>query len=596
MTQQSTNSGFFGQVHIADVPHFSSAPQAKPYLSCKVVYRGYIANRQELVDLLRLSSEDVSIAGMFVAAYRRWGAELQRYVLGEYCVAIFDELLQILLLTHDAVGLRPLYYKRLEGGIVFSSHPALLAPEGAKPDLDEQFVAAYLVYGHHYGDRTVYRDVLRLGAGQTLLWSGNDVRILRTWTLASIKPIGYKSPSDYDDHFLELLQKGVRAASDGKTWVELSGGLDSSSVVCIAAAMGGKEIEAISVIYSQSITADEKEWADEVLSLLSIRGHFIDGDHAKAFSTLPDRFVEEPTRTSNNWLLFMRYEELMQAHGASVLLSGLGGDQALYGEAQIPIYLADRFVRFNVAGIWTELTRWQQSRPAQRSKRFMFSQSVIRPLIRYFTGRSLIGGIPGGVPWLNSEFKSRIGIDPGRIPGASPRMPNVMGQLYHERISQISLVSGQLSNQLTTKYEVRYPLLYRPLIEFMYALPPEQQIQPGQTRSLQRRALAGILPEKIRMRRDKKGPDESLFKGLRLNKSMRALLTDCPQVVQRGFVDAHRWSEAVQLASLGHVKAIRSFLSTTSLEMWLQQFAKGTREPAPSAAPRRDFDHSVQSG
>jgi asparagine synthase (glutamine-hydrolysing) len=571
MTKKSTNTHFFGQVRDLNVPGFTATPESELSLSCRVIYRGYIANRQELIQVLGIPGQGESDAALFAAAYRRWGGELQRYVSGEYCVGLFDDMEKTLVLTHDALGLRPLYYKRLADGISFCSHPAALLQNQAKPNLDEQFIGAYLVYGHHYGDRTVYQDVLRLGIGQTLLWSRDHLRIVRTWTPATITPVSYKRDVDYEDRFRELLQQAVTAAVDGKTWAELSGGLDSSSVIC-AAANFRKDIEAVSIIYPRSATANEQEWVNEVLSLLKIQGHSIDGDEATAFSEIPDRFIEEPTRASNNWRLFRRYEELMEGSSADVLLSGFGGDQALYGEVQIPIYLADRFAHFRFAGIWTELSQWQQSRPARRSKRFIFSQSVLRPLVRYVSERSLLSEIPGGVPWLNPEFQNRLGIDPARIPGAQPRMPNVSGQLYYERISQASLVSGQLWNQLTTKYEVRYPLLYRPLVEFMYALPPEQQIQPGLTRSLQRRALAGILPEKTRMRRDKKGPDESVFRGLRLNSSMRTLLTDKPEIVQRGFVDERPWREAVQLASFGHVAAIRSFLSTTSLEMWLQQF------------------------
>jgi len=571
MPTDSQHPRFAGQVHVTDAPAFSSTPQPESYLSCKIVCRGYIANRLELMALLGVPKDDAGDRRIFAAAYRRWGTELQHHVLGEYCVAVFDEPAQILLLTHDAIGLRPLYYRHVQDGIAFASHSGALVPKPDNPDLDERFIADYLVYGHHNGDRTVYKDVFRLEAGQSLLWSRNGLRIMRTWTLAGITPVRYRRACDYEARFRELLCQGVHAALDGKTWAELSGGLDSSSIVCTAAA-GGKEIEAVSIIYSQSTTADEQEWVREVLSQLNIAGHFIDGDEVPAFSALPDRTVDEPTRVLNNWLLFKRYEELMQSGGAAVLLSGLGGDQALYGEAQVPIHLADRFAHLKLMGIWPELARWQQSRAAQRSMRFNFSQSVLRPLGRYVAGLSLMNEIPGGVPWLDRDLKKRTGVDPARIPGASPRMPTVLGQFYHERISQISLVNGQLWSQLTTAYDVRYPLLYRPLVEFMYALPPEQQIQPGETRSLQRRALAGILPEKTRTRKDKKGPDESLFKGLRSNATMRGLLTDRPQLVQRGFVEARAWSEAVQLASFGHVRAIRSFHATTSLELWLRQF------------------------
>jgi len=542
-----------------------------------VFYRGYIANRREILDILNESNSEFPDARIFAAAYRRWGNEIQKRVIGEYSVVIIDELSEQIVLTRDSIGLRPIYYQIFEDGIAFASHVGDLVNRVDAPNLDDKFIADYLVYGQHHESRTVYHGIGTLPCGHTMIWSPRGTRLVRSWSLSEVETVRYRRETDYDERFRELLNEGIDAAFDGTTWAELSGGLDSSTIACWATIKGRRSIEAVSVVYPHSRTADEKEWAEGVISAIAIPAHFVDGDEERAFSEFPDRFVDEPTRTLNNWRLFRRYEQLMLENQVNVLLSGFGGDQVLFGEAANPIYLADWFRRVRIPGMLRELGEWQQSRRARRSTAFMFVESAARPLIRYLRGRSLISDIPGGVPWLQADFVGRMRTDPKRVPSVKPRMETVWKQFFCERIWQISLVAGQLWNQFSPTYELRFPLLYRPLVEFMHSIPIDQQIRPGHDRLLQRRALAGVLPEKTRLRRDKRGPDESMFEGLRMNKEMRARLTHRPQIVERGYVDGSSWKQAVDMASVGHVRAIRSFLSATSLEIWLQQFASRVR-------------------
>jgi asparagine synthase (glutamine-hydrolysing) len=112
------------------------------------------------------------------------------------------------------------------------------------------------------------------------------------------------------------------------------------------------------------------------------------------------------------------------------------------------------------------------------------------------------------------------------------------------------------------------------LVEFMYALPPQQQVAPGRDRLLQRRALTGILPEEIRARRTKSGPAQAIYQGLRANRDVYQLLTDRPLLAQRGYVDQAAWRAAVQAAQFGVVRSSAAFEAAVSLELWLRQREK----------------------
>jgi hypothetical protein len=122
-------------------------------------------------------------------------------------------------------------------------------------------------------------------------------------------------------------------------------------------------------------------------------------------------------------------------------------------------------------------------------------------------------------------------------------------------------------------------LLYLPLVQFMGALPWPQKMDPGAERELQRRALSGILPERTRLRRGKRGPAEAIFGGLEGSRAWVELLTARSALVERGYVDAPGWRDAVGRARAGGGTAVAGFLQACALEAWF-----ATLHLAPAAS------------
>jgi len=122
--------------------------------------------------------------------------------------------------------------------------------------------------------------------------------------------------------------------------------------------------------------------------------------------------------------------------------------------------------------------------------------------------------------------------------------------------------------------DIRYPLLYRPLVELIHSTPWRLRFNEVQNRVLQRQALREILPEKIRIRIDKRGPDEAFLEGLRKSTVFHALLTDHPRIVERGYVDEKLWIEAVNQGKFGAVPSFPCFLAAICIEIWLRQMEK----------------------
>jgi asparagine synthase (glutamine-hydrolysing) len=578
--------GFAGRIEAAGSV-LQSDPAAERHDSCRVLCSGFIANRAALIRDLQVRAP--TDAAVFSAAYRRWGSGLQRHVFGEYSIALLDEMDGALLLTTDALGLCPLFYAETDGGLVFASRLEQVVAITDRYELDETYIGEYLSHGQHFGWQTVYRGVRRLPCGHSALWRSGRLALSETWSLAGVQPLR-KTAGEYDEQLRMLLKEAVTSYCVGRSWAELSGGLDSSTIVCVAAAAGVDGLEALSKIYPEQESADEQAWIGEVVSRTGVPWNKISG--VLPFSELPDRWIAEPSRITLVWRLVKEYERITAARGVETVLSGLGGDQVFFGDDPQPLHLADRLAGLDIRGTLAEIRQWQQAEPDKRSVGHLLFQNAVLPLLSRARGRSLtVVRTPlEQCPWIDTAFARRAGVKAGSIPGPSQAPPSVAGQYFYERVSDISLTSGQAWNQFVHGFRYRYPLLYLPLVEFMYALPSEQKSSPGRDRVVQRRALSGILPERIRLREGKKGPDEAYFEGLRRNREFYAQLTEKPRIVARGYVIDGLWQQAVSRARFGRVVQMPYLLAAASLEIWLRQTEKLARPGAPAlvAAPEPD--------
>jgi len=91
--------------------------QPEEHLGCRVLVRGYIADRDALCERFGLAPSRATDGELLVHAFRTWGRDVQAHVVGEYAVVVFDAGARCALITHDALGLAPLFYARRAEGI-----------------------------------------------------------------------------------------------------------------------------------------------------------------------------------------------------------------------------------------------------------------------------------------------------------------------------------------------------------------------------------------------------------------------------------------------------------------------------------------------
>lgn len=541
------------------------------HAGCRVLLRGYVANRDELAGVLAPGAGSAASDQELIAlAYRRWGERLQTRVTGQFAAAVLDEQRDVALLTHDRSGTVPVFHRQGEDRVEFASHLADLAPAAAAP-LDEDYLSDYLATGFVETARTPYPGVARLLPGQSVHVERGRASVRRTWDLASVPPLECRSDAEYEEHFRDALAKVVGpAAAGGRAWVELSGGLDSSTVAAVAAPAG---LTALSMIYPSMPAASEELWMRDVVEMHDLPWERIEADRFLPFAALPDTVFPEPTVTITDSAFKRARDELLEARGVDVLVTGAGGDSVLCAPDQ-PHHLADDLYRLRPRRAVRELARWREAAPARRSWLYWAARHAIEPVADHLRGRAIREVPDRGLPsWIAAGYarERRLERRPRRRRATRARTPGLQAQW--DSIWTMSVAAG-VGGQRETAYEVRQPLLQAPLVELMFAVPWEQKLRPDCDRYLQRRAMRGILPETVRRRAGKSGYTEPLLEGLRRSRDWQELLTDSPKLAERGIVDLEPWREAVSQARFGRTHTDKHFMAAVSLEAWLQQLAR----------------------
>ena len=361
------------------------AVQPDEHLGCRVLVRGYIADRAALANRVGLvSGARVTDGELLAHAFRTWGRDVQAHVLGEYAAVVCDVHARTALITHDALGIAPLFYARRAGGVAFATDILDLVDAEASARIDDAYLAGFLVSGVMNGQRTPYPSIARLVPGQSLWWADGELRPLRTWNLADVPAVRCRDDAEYEERFRALLCAGVDAARDtaGPTWISLSGGLDSSSIASVAARDNAHGLAAYSTMCTSWPDADEERWMRAVVERYELPWHRADIETMLPFSQLPSGFDGEPTQAVIGERKMQVENELLRSHGARVMLSGQAGDTVLCASpGEVPEHLADSLFEGDPAGALRALREWKRGARDGRSQSHWLLRGLAQPAV-----------------------------------------------------------------------------------------------------------------------------------------------------------------------------------------------------------------------
>lgn len=500
---------------------------------CWLVWDGRLDNREELIAALKAAGRFLrgqTDPELVVDAYRQWGVDCLKRLIGEFAFALWDGRTQSLLCARDRLGLKPFHYTWDGVTFLFSSEvKPLLAVSGTMPEPDDEMVLAFLLREFREGDqgRTFFQGIRRLPPGYLLRLQEGRLRIERYWAIDPARETRYARDEEYAEHFLSLFREAVRCRtrSGFPIGAFLSGGLDSSAIVCIAERLFSESgvlslpLEAFTM-FSDHPDSDEREYVQQVIRATGIKVHEVYGSDPDPLDRFDELLwqVESPIVAANRQSSLTLKEAILGA-GCHVLLSGDGGDQLLdeidYLGDLLSRLMPLRFIRETRA-----FAEWYGGRPWEFAQ--MAFATVLPPGLKYW-GKRIERRAPPR--WINAQLARQVGLrERIREPRHRVQFPSFcQADTYLSVFSPYYLLKLEVDERAAASWgtEVRYPFLDSRLVEFILSIPWDRRTRNGERKRILRASMQGIVPEAIRSRKGKGDwthrRDENLVALCRLN-------------------------------------------------------------------------------
>jgi asparagine synthase (glutamine-hydrolysing) len=557
-----------------------SRTEAQPYVSrsgAVVTWDGRLDNRAEFIALmdetLETGSPDVSIVA---SAYERWGTRCFARLLGDWALSIWDPNKQSLTLAKDPLGTRHLYYSIDKDQVMWSTilDPLILFARKTLT-LCEEYVAGWLSFfpATHL---TPYVEIDSVPPACFVRLQPRKRTISKYWDFDPEKLIRYRTDAEYEEHFRAVLTEAVqrRLRSDSPVLAELSGGMDSSSIVCTAdmiIARRGADTPRLDTVsyYNDS----EPHWNERPYFTRVEEKRGRTGCHIEVRSTEPEPrapewesfaatpFARKPTSQGPR-----QFASCLAAQANRVVLSGIGGDEVMGGVPTPLPELMDLVARARFKALARQLTVWALDK--RKPWIHLFLEAV-----RGFLPVSLVG-VPQYLRpahWLDQGFVER---QRAALRGYPARV-RLLGPLpsFQECVFTCDALRRQLASSVIPSepvYEKRFPYLDRTLLEFIFAVPRTQLVRPGERRSLMRRALTGIVPDELLNRKRKAFVSRS---------PTTAICAEWTHLIDRkddmvshtlGILDADAFSREVERARRGEQVHLVAMSRMLGVESWLR--------------------------
>lgn len=557
-----------------------------------------IDNREELLKALAMNTQpasEISDSEIILKAYEHWGERCPEKLLGDFSFTIWDNRKHKLFSARDHIGIKPFYYHQSPKIFIFASEiKAITQLRFIRFTLNEGRIADYLTQLFDDKTSTFFNEIYRLPPACSMTVNAEKIKIRSYWSLDPHNDLSVKSADDYANLFYEVFNEAVRCRlrSAFKKGFALSGGLDSSSIVCSARKMIPENedhpFHTFSAIFPslpeealQRI--DERQYMESILSLKGFVPNFVRVDDVSPLVELNRRlWITDEVYFAPNLFMYWSLYGVARDQGVRVYLDGIDGDVTVsHGLEYLPALV--------YAGKWktllSEAVALSHTRNLPLKPHKIVWKYGIRPLIPNSIiniKRAFMGKPSSNWDLLNPEFALRIG---HRTRNSTPKNDchvnnyEARGKHKSEINSALITLDLELLDKVSAAFslEVRLPFFDRRLLELCVALPPEQKLSLGWTRSILRNAMAGILPEKVRWRTTKADFSINFTRALikfEQNLIERILFSEsdiiAPYVNVPALHDAyHRYS----LAPSQQLKDAQAIYSTIMLAMWLNSLA-----------------------
>ncbi len=518
------------RLSIVDVSPLGHQPMSSADERYWIVFNGEVYNHVELrAELENIGHRFVSHSDteVIIAAYREWGRACLSRFNGMFAFLIYDREQNTLFVARDRFGIKPLYYRISAHGIAFASE---IKQFTVLPDwqaaMNGQRVYDFLNWGiTDHTEETMFADIFQLRGGEALelnlrnlvagqggLAPGGRLPTYRWYELRaqSFRGNMEEATEQFRTRFTDAVRLHLRA--DVPVGSCLSGGLDSSSIVCVMNSIlqesGAHALQRTFSACADIKRFDEREFIDDVVRHTDVEGHYVYPELANLFTTCESIIwhQDEPFGSTSiyaQWEVF----RLAAQNGVKVMLDGQGADEQLAGYHS---YFGSRLSRLFKTFHWLEFYQEMSAIHAVHGYpvRWGIQQAlnnllpeVIRQPLRKFVGKSN-AVVPN---WLNVNALGAKTGDPFRKNAEKINSVEDLSYLQLTSSNLQMLLHWEDRDSMAHSIESRVPFLDYRLVEFVLGLPEEFKIKNGITKRVLREGMKGILPETIRNRMDKLG-------------------------------------------------------------------------------------------
>jgi asparagine synthase (glutamine-hydrolysing) len=560
-----------------------------------------IDNKVDLVDQLDLRCpEPVSDSALILRAYERWGERCPERLVGDFAFVIWDARRRRLFGARDHFGVKPFYYFSSDRVFAFATEiKALLCLRDVSRRLNETRIGDYLAGIFADCESTFYRDVRRLPPGHAMTLGCGQLYIRPYWALDPSRDVRLKSDGEYAEAFREIFTEAVRCRLRSARPVGslLSGGLDSSSISCVARNLLDHKLPTFSAVFDHLPQCDERDYIRAVLDQGGFEPRFLSGDVGRPLADLGRiHWHEDQPFYGPNFPMAWRLYGKVRDEQVRVLLDGHDGDSTVSHGFNYINELAAAGRWWALAVESAGLARRFDVSPKRllssyidlyRTHSVWWNRALLKRIRRVLrraaqSGRRNASGsaATARLSPIRPEFIARVGLAERyrawwqTLPDAAQTERDGHFRTLIQAMQPFAL---EIHDGAAAAFSIepRYPFWDKRLVEFCLALPSKQKIRRGWTRYVLRRAMKGILPEKVRWRGGKTDFTPNLFFGLRQHE--RATLDDlfltAPDVIE-AFVDLPALRESYRrflaLEKARDLDDVMTIWKVASLAIWLR--------------------------
>jgi len=486
--------------------------------------RYVIALNGEIYNYLELRAELMQAGETFrsqsdtevlLVAFRRWGPDCLAKLNGMWAFVIWDRREQRVFAGRDRFGKKPLYYRSVGRRMYFASEiKALLEVDAAPREVDVEALADFCAERvSDHTDATFFRGIKQLPPAHYLWWADGSVAVSRYWTLELRERGDYERPDP--EKLAWLIEDAVRLRLRADTPVGclLSGGIDSSSVTCLAArgVPPSSTLRAFSTVHDPPV--DEAKGIESVVKAYPQIRCEADQPTAQDFWRDLDGCLwhqDEPFGDAS-MLAHFRLMRVVRGAGIKVLLSGQGADEVFGGyPGHLWHYLGTR-VRIGELRALVKCWRAASTRsPVPLSTAAVYSMPhPVEWRVRRVRARL-------DLDWLAPEFReTTVELHRGcrSLDASDPSDRVLHDAIAHRTIP--AFLHYEDRNSMAFGVECRVPFLDYRLVQYAFSLPPAAKFEGGRTKALLRSAMAGVVPADILHQSRKQGYPAPLSEWLR---------------------------------------------------------------------------------